>query len=78
MFILARGNVDVCGLITASITLLLEITYDGARMIGAGTLRLRFKISMFYTLNVTQRVEYTFVGQKRSGQDGGNYSDTYA
>lgn len=78
VFILARGNVDVCGLITASITLLLEITYDGARMIGAGTLRLRFKISMFYTLNVTQRVEYTFVGQKRSEQDGGNYSDTYA
>lgn len=77
VFVLARGNVDVCGLVTASISLLLEVTYDGARMIGAGTLRLSFKISMFYTLNVTQRVEYTFIGQKRP-QEASNYSDTYA
>ncbi|MGO7335701.1 hypothetical protein [Rhizobium leguminosarum] len=76
VFILARGNVDVCGLVTASINLLLDVTYDGARMIGSGSLRLRFKISMFYTLNVTQRVEYIFAGQKSSKQDG-NYSDAY-
>jgi|GEM_PF-6009048 len=75
VFILARGNVDVAGLVTASITLLLEVSYDGAAMIGSGTLRLSFKISMFYTLRVSQRVEYVFAGEKRKT---GNYADAFA
>lgn len=69
VFILARGNVDVAGLITANIMLLLEVSYDGDRMIGRGTLRLSFKISMFYTLRVNQGVEYTFIGDKKSQPD---------
>lgn len=75
VFILARGNVDIAGLITASIMLLLEVSYDGARMIGRGTLRLSFKISMFYTLRVNQKVEYTFIGKKSDKQD---YAEAYA
>ncbi len=75
VFILARGNVDVAGLITASIMLLLEVSYDGARMIGRGTLRLSFKISVFYTLRVSQGVEYVFVGKEKR-QD--SYSDNFA
>jgi hypothetical protein len=39
VFLLARGNVDVAGLITASIALLFEVSYDGERMIGAGRCR---------------------------------------
>jgi hypothetical protein len=77
VFLLARGNVDVAGLITASIALMLEATYDGTRLIGAGTLSLRFKISMFYTLKVNQRVEYVFVGGPRRAP-AENYSDAYA
>jgi hypothetical protein len=77
VFLLARGNVDVAGLVTASIALLLEATYDGTRLIGAGTLSLRFKISMFYTLKVNQRVEYVFVGGPRRAP-AENYSDAYA
>jgi hypothetical protein len=73
VFILVRGNVDIAGLITIAITLLLEISYDGARMIGAGTLRLSIKISVFYTLRVCQRVEYVFAGEKKSE----NYSESY-
>jgi hypothetical protein len=75
VFILARGNVDIAGLITASISLLLEVTYDGSLMIGSGTLRLSFKISVFYTLRVCEHCEYVFAGQKKSS-DG--YSDSYA
>ncbi|HEY2294637.1 MAG TPA: hypothetical protein VGM86_28380, partial [Thermoanaerobaculia bacterium] len=41
VFLLARGNVDVAGIVTASIALLFEVSYDGERMIGAGTLTLR-------------------------------------
>lgn len=75
VFILARGNVDVAGLITAAISLLLEVTYDGSLMVGSGTLSLSFKISMFYTLRVSQHVEYVFAGSK---QDRGSYSESYA
>ena len=77
VFLLVRGNVDVCGLITASITLLFEITYDGASIIGAGTLTVRAKISMFYTLEVDQHVEYVFTGEKKQVQGGEDYSAAY-
>lgn len=76
VFLLARGNVDVAGLITASIALLFEVIYEGDRMIGAGTLTIRVKISMFYTLSVNEHIEYVFAGEKKSGDD--NYSDAYA
>ncbi|MBY3235273.1 hypothetical protein HFO17_12070 [Rhizobium laguerreae] len=75
VFILARGNVDVAGLITAGISLLLDVSYDGSSMIGSGTLRLSFKISMFYTLRVNQHVQYLFAGEKKR-QD--SYSGSYA
>ena len=78
VFLLARGNVDVAGIITASIALLFEISYDGERMIGAGTLSIHVKISVFYTLDVDQHVEYVFAGQKRQESIGGNGSaDAY-
>ncbi|PDS69868.1 hypothetical protein CO651_21885 [Rhizobium phaseoli] len=78
VFILARGNVDVAGLVTANIMLLLEVSYDGPRMIGRGTLQLSFKISMFYTLRVNQRVEYTFIGKKSAGTESDDYAGAYA
>lgn len=76
VFLLARGNVDVAGLITASITLLFEVSYDGQRMIGAGTLSVRVKISVFFTLSVRQHVEYVFTGKKQDSTQG-SYSDAY-
>lgn len=78
VFILARGNVDIAGLVTANIMLLLEVSYDGARMIGRGTLRLSFKISMFYTLRVNQGVEYTFIGKKSEKAGSDDYAGAYA
>lgn len=75
VFLLARGNVDIAGIVTANITLLLEVSYDGAAMIGRGTLSLSFKISCFYTLRVNQSVEYQFLGEKKSEAQ---YSDSFS
>lgn len=75
VFILARGNVDVAGLITASVHLLLEVAYNGASLIGSGTLAIRVKVSMFFTLSVSERVEYVFAG--KSDEQGAEYTDCY-
>jgi hypothetical protein len=76
VFLLARGCVDVAGLITASITLLFEVIYDGDRLIGAGTLSIRVKISVFYELSIDEHVEYVFAGEKRQVESG-SYADSY-
>lgn len=69
IFLLIRGNVDVVGLITASIALRLAMSYDGSIMKGSGELRFSIKVSFFYTCNVTQSVEQTFAGsEKNSGE----------
>ncbi|MGO7377508.1 apolipoprotein A1/A4/E domain-containing protein [Rhizobium ruizarguesonis] len=75
VFILVRGNVDVAGLVTVGIALLLEIAYDGANMIGAGELTISVKISVFYTLNVSQRAEYVFAGESKKGS--GSQGEAY-
>lgn len=75
VFLLARGNVDVAGIITASITLLFEVSYDGSRMIGAGSLSIEVKISVFFTLSVEEHVEYVFAGEKRTQVDYGDHYD---
>ena len=51
------------------------ISDNGSLMIGSGTLRLSFKISVFYTLRVSQHVEYQFAGEKKQSE---GYSDSYA
>ena len=68
VFLLIRGNVDVAGLITIGLSLLLAITYDGSQMIASGTLDLTIKISVFFTLNVTEHVEYNFAGEKKESR----------
>ena len=52
------------------ISLLLEVTYDGAAMVGSGTLSITVKISVFYTLSISQRVQYVFAGEKREAGSG--------
>ncbi|MBR0851600.1 hypothetical protein JQ543_27915 [Bradyrhizobium diazoefficiens] len=68
VFLLIRGNVDVAGLITIGLSLLLAITYDGSQMVASGTLNLSIKISVFFTLNVTEHVEYNFAGEKKESR----------
>ncbi|NEJ17728.1 hypothetical protein GR211_33310 [Rhizobium leguminosarum] len=76
-YLLARGNVDVAGLVSASIMLRLEISYDGSVMIARGTLRLSFRISCFYTLRVAQGVEYKLAGERRSESTSTDYADSF-
>jgi hypothetical protein len=76
VFLLVRGNVDVAGIITVGISLLLAVTYDGSKMIASGTLNLSIKISVFFTLSVSEHIEYDFAGGQAKSQ--GSYSESYA
>jgi hypothetical protein len=75
-FLLARGNVDVAGLVSANIMLRLEISYDGSTMVARGTLRLSFRISMFYTLRVNQAAQYQLAGERRPAP-ANDYSESF-
>ncbi|WGD31065.1 hypothetical protein AncyloWKF20_04340 [Ancylobacter sp. WKF20] len=77
VFLLARGAVDVAGLMTANIMLRLEVSYDGAVMLARGTLRLSFRMSMFYTLRVNQSVEYKIAGEKRAEAPAADYAASF-
>jgi hypothetical protein len=76
VFLLVRGNVDVMGIITVGLTLLLAISYNGSQMVASGTLNLTIKISVFFTLSVSEHVEYDFAGGKSSSSS--SYSESYA
>ena len=56
--------------------MLLAITYDGSKMVASGALNLSIKISVFYTLSVSEYVEYDFAGGKSSSKE--SYSESYA
>jgi hypothetical protein len=75
VFILVRGNVDVAGLITASIALLMDVSYDGSEMVGTGSLDFSIKLSVFYTFQVSQHVEYRFAGGNKKQVS--NYGNSY-
>jgi hypothetical protein len=75
-FLLARGNVDVAGLVSANIMLRLEISYNGSTMVARGTLRLSFRISMFYTLRVNQAAQYQLAGERRA-DPANDYSESF-
>jgi hypothetical protein len=77
VFLLVRGCVDVAGLITIGISLLLHITYNGSQMIASGTLTIVVKISVFFTLSVAEHVEYTFLGGQSKSSSSSSYSQSY-
>ncbi|MDZ4853230.1 MAG: hypothetical protein SGI77_28405 [Pirellulaceae bacterium] len=63
--IILGGDVDVMGLITVSIRLLLELEYKGesGSLIGRGTLSIRVKVCWFLTVRVNKTVEKQFAGE---------------
>jgi hypothetical protein len=78
-FILAYGHADLAGIVSANITLRLAITYDGSVMKATGTLRMSFRISVFYTLRVRQQAQYKIAGQERKKPaESSNYADEFA
>ncbi len=75
VFVLLRGSVDVAGLITAYLLLMFDLVYDGRNLIGHGTMHFEVRISVFYTLSVTESVQYVFAGS--GGEEEGASSDAY-
>ena len=69
VMLLFRGEVDVLGIISASMSLLLEAIYetgpDSARLIGRGTFSISIRICWCFTLEVSESVEYTFSGPRK-------------
>jgi TRAP-type mannitol/chloroaromatic compound transport system permease large subunit len=70
--LLLGGEVDVLGLISVSIKLLLELEYSAATgvLAGTGTLSIRVKICWFLTIKVSVSVRKEFAkvgGQSRFG-----------
>jgi hypothetical protein len=77
--ILIRGAVDVCGIITATITLLLQLRYEkserGTRLVGRGQLDISIKICWCFTLHVSVGVTFGF---NTSGGGEGNSAQARA
>ena len=59
---LVRGRVSVLGIVTASVSLMLEAQYSGGSLVGRGTVSLRIKICWCCTLKVRESVTYTLAG----------------
>ena len=63
LFMLVVGSVDVAGLITASLMLMLEMRIeDGGSVTGEGTAMFSIELSKFYTYRVAQHAEYKLAG----------------
>jgi hypothetical protein len=70
--LLIRGEVNVLGIASACITLLLEARYNNGTLIGRGKLSIKIKICWCFTLEVEREVEYTLAGGGGGGRGGGN------
>jgi len=57
--LLIRGNVDLAGIITASLSLLLEARYEHSRFKARGELSISIKICWCFTLSIHESVEYS-------------------
>jgi len=59
---LIRGQVSILGLVSASISLMLEATYRNKKLTGRGRFSIKIKICWCFTLEVSEQVEYTLGG----------------
>jgi hypothetical protein len=57
--LLIRGNVDILGIVTATISLMLELTYGQNVFTARGTLSISIKICWCFTLSISQSIEYS-------------------
>lgn len=67
--ILVWGEFSILGIASASLRLMLSVTYDAdqGRMIGTGRVELSIKICWCFTLRVSQTVTQTFAGKSGGG-----------
>jgi len=74
--VLVWGEFSILGIASASLRLMLSVTYDADQgsMIGTGTVQVSIKICWCFTLRVSQTVRQQFVGgNKRSGVAGRDF-----
>jgi hypothetical protein len=57
--LLIRGTVDLLGIVTACVSLLLEARYEGHTFKARGELSISIKICWCFTLNIHESVEYS-------------------
>jgi hypothetical protein len=64
IMLLAQGQLDIAGIASAYLSILLEMTYQGqtGTLIGTGSVSVSIKISFFFTLRVSTQVRYVFAG----------------
>jgi hypothetical protein len=78
VMLLIRGNVDIAGIATAGIQLLMEASYNGADMVAKGILRVNIRVSWIYTFKAKEKVKYKLAGDNKSKSDEKEYADSYA
>ena len=78
VMLLIRGNVDIAGIATAGIQLLMEASYNGADMVAKGILRVSIRVSWLYTFKTQEKVKYKLAGDNKSKSDEKEYADSYA
>lgn len=59
---LIRGQVSILGIVSASVSLMLEATYRNKKLTGRGRFSIKIKICWCFTLEVNEEVEYTLGG----------------
>lgn len=72
LLIICTGQVNVAGLISASLLLVMELRFadQGRTITGTGTVSFRIKISRFFTYRISQSVTYTFKGNPNPPSEG--------
>lgn len=78
IMILLRGEVNVASIVTASLSLLLEATYQGGSgsIVAQGRLKIEIKICWCFTLKVSTSVRYVLKG--KDGQQQGAQPESLA
>ena len=78
VMLLIRGNVDIAGIATAGIQLLMEASYNGADIVAKGILRVSIRVSWLYTFKAKEKVKYKLAGDNKSKCEEKEYTDSYA
>jgi hypothetical protein len=69
VMLLIRGVVDILGIVSAEVALLLEVNYNNGLLIGRGTISIKIKICWCFTLKIRRSVEYKIGSNGRSSEN---------
>jgi len=80
VMLLAQGQVNVAGMISVFLSVLLEMTYESGTgtLIGRGSVSLSIKICWCFTLNVSTSVQYKFAGSNQASNPNNAVDDYLA